>query len=66
LYKEAKLNEFLDKNYNIIDLLKQYDSLKIDFLEFYTMMPKILVNIFLLIRNNLFLFNINLTLINIL
>ena len=43
LYKEAKLNEFLEKNYNICDILKTYDSIKIDFLEFYAIMPKVLV-----------------------
>jgi sulfite reductase alpha subunit-like flavoprotein len=46
LYKESKLNDFLEKNHNICDLLKAYDSIKLDFFEFYSIMPKILVNVF--------------------
>ena len=37
------VNEFLEKNYNICDILKTYDSIKIEFLEFYAIMPKVLV-----------------------
>jgi NADPH-ferrihemoprotein reductase len=40
--KENKMNEFLNKNFNINDFLLMYDSVKIPFLEFYELMPKIL------------------------
>lgn len=52
LYKETKLQEFIEKNYNISDILKIYDSIKLDFLDFYYLMPKI--SVFSLISKNYF------------
>lgn len=41
LKRENKLNEFLSKNYNILDFLSVYDSINLPFLQFYEIMPKI-------------------------
>lgn len=40
--KENKLNEFLSKNYNILDFLTIFDSINMSFLEFFNIMPKII------------------------
>jgi sulfite reductase alpha subunit-like flavoprotein len=39
--KDTKYNEYLKKNYNIVDFLNFYDSINLPFLEFYRLMPKI-------------------------
>lgn len=41
LKRENKLNEFLAKNYNIIDFLSSYESINLPFIDFYNLMPKI-------------------------
>lgn len=41
LKRDNKLNEFLAKNYNIVDFLAAYDSINLPFIEFYNLMPKI-------------------------
>ncbi len=41
IQKENKLQDFVSKNYNIIDILNSYDSINMTFLEFYSIMPKI-------------------------
>lgn len=41
LKKEQKYNEYIKKNYNIVDFLNVYESINIPFLEFYKLMPKI-------------------------
>jgi NADPH-ferrihemoprotein reductase len=41
LKRENKLNEFLAKNYNIVDFLTAYESINLPFIEFYNLMPKI-------------------------
>lgn len=43
LKKDNKMQEFLTKNYNIIDFLNLYDSINVPFLDFYNIMPKITV-----------------------
>lgn len=41
LKRENKLNEFLAKNYNIVDFLSSYESINLPFIDFYNLMPKI-------------------------
>ena len=47
LMKEEKSKQFIANNYNISDILRKFDSITIDFIEFCNFMPKILVRIYL-------------------
>lgn len=40
---QEKSNKFMENNYNIIDVLRKFDSISINFIEFFNLMPKILV-----------------------
>lgn len=50
ILKEEKANQFLANNYNIIDIIRKFDSISIEFIDFFNIMPKILVKNYYLIK----------------
>ena len=42
--EEKKANLFMANGYNIIDVIRKFDSISIEFIDFFDIMPKILVN----------------------
>ncbi len=43
ILKQEKSNQFMANNYNIIDILRKFDSISINFIDFFNIIPKILV-----------------------